>query len=298
MWPIFVFGTGRCGSTHIQRLITLSTCCWVWGEHEGFLAPLLESVRCYETSPGLDHNVFRGGMRSDDQLILDMSLGSEHLSWLNRFKRNEFQSEVAALIDRFFRSRVPVGWAEWGFKEILYGLDNNAPYWLLRLFPNATAIFTFREPKITIESMIRTWSPELLNSTVNVDEFTQTYKERSRRWKVLMTYFIELKKNFPGRITFISSSKLKLPISDLLTVLGLPLNREIRDGLPITNVGFSNWPNWASDRLDELFALDEHEFEDLFVRACFESDADFAEQIDTDRSGSGRNHSMIVATMP
>src|SRR5271163_3720140 len=127
MWPIFIFGTGRCGSTHVQRLITLSTCCWVWGEHEGFLAPLLQSVRRYDTSSALDRNVFRASWRSDDELISDMYLGSEPLSWLNRLDKQDFQTEVRSLIDRMFRSRVPEGWTQWGFKEIRYGLDNNAP---------------------------------------------------------------------------------------------------------------------------------------------------------------------------
>ena len=290
MWPVLVFGTGRCGSTHIQRLITLSTCCWIWGEHEGFLAPLLESVSRYETSPELDRNVFRAGIRSDDQLISDMSLGSERLSWLNRFNRNELRSEVAALLDRLFRSPVPVGWTAWGFKEILYGLDNNTPRWLLSLFPAATAVFTFREPKITIESMIRTWSPELIDGVVNLDEFTRTYNVRSRRWKVLMTYFLELKQNSHHKIIFISSSKLGLPTSDLLRVLGLPASRRITDKLPNTNRGSSNWPEWASKKLDELFAADAPELEGLFVRACSESDVDFCNGVGAYRGWSGQDH--------
>ncbi len=278
MWPVFVFGTGRCGSTHIQRLITLSTCCWVWGEHEGFLAPLLESVRRYETSPGLDRNVFRGGPRSDDQLISDMSLGSERLSWLNRFDKGEFQIEVAALVDRIFRSRVPKGWTEWGFKEILYGLDNNAPYWLLSLFPTATAVFTFREPRGTIESMIRTWSPELIKGPPSFDELARIYKTRARRWKVIMSYFLELRTQTAGRIVFVSATTLKSSVNELLRVLGLPPTRAIRDGLHITNRGSSNWPTWAADKFEELFAADEHEFQALLNRACAESDADFGEQ--------------------
>ena len=150
MWPVFVFGTGRCGSTHLQRLISLSTCCWVWGEHDGFLGPLLESVDRCGTSLGLERNVFRTGLRSDDQLASDMYLGSERLSWLNRFDSEEFEGEVTSLFDRLFGSRLPNGWTEWGFKEILYGIDNNAPAILLKLFPSATTVFTFRDPKSTM----------------------------------------------------------------------------------------------------------------------------------------------------
>jgi hypothetical protein len=276
MWPIFVFGTGRCGSTHIQRLITLSTCCWIWGEHEGFLAPLLESVRRYETSQGLDRNVFRGGPRSDDQLISDMSLGSERLSWLNRLDKGGFQPAVAALVDRMFRSRVPAGWTEWGFKEILYGLDNSAPETLLRLFPTATAVFTFRDPKSTIESMIKTWSPELLGGPPSLEKLSEIYKIRMRRWRKIVSYFLTFRGSDIGRIVFLSSDKLSLPLIQILQVLRLSLTRAMPEGLYVTNRGLNNWPQWASEKFDELFAADEPECRDLFARACAQSDADFA----------------------
>src|SRR3954454_18807538 len=102
MSPIFVFGTGRCGSTHLQRLITLSTRCWVWGEHEGFLEPLLASVSRYETSQKLKRFVFDRPSRNEGQLIADMAAGSQMLSWLNLLDKDEYRAEVAWLLDRMF----------------------------------------------------------------------------------------------------------------------------------------------------------------------------------------------------
>jgi hypothetical protein len=275
MYPIFVFGTGRCGSTHIQRLITLSTSCWVWGEHEGFLAPLLDSVRRYETGAALDRNVFSAGWRSDDQLISDMSLGSHRLSWLNRFDKEEFRSEVASVVDRLFRPRIPQGWTEWGFKEILYGLDNNAPATLMRLFPTATAIFTFRDPKSTIQSMIRTWSHELLAHAPSPDSFSKIYKLRARRWKVILEYFLDYRARSTHHLFFMSADKLNLPVTSILETLGLPFTRSISGVTHITNPGPYSWPDWARDRFDELFANDECKCLDLFARAYDLSNADF-----------------------
>src|SRR4051794_22048227 len=170
MSPIFVFGTGRCGSTHLQRMITLATRCWVWGEHEGFLEPLLTSVRRYETSPRLKRFVFDRALRDEGQLIADMAAGSQMLSWLNLLDRKEFRTEVTSLIDRMFRSHVPEGWVDWGFKEIRYGLDNNSPEILSDLFPDSVRILTFRDPRTTVESMIRTWSPQLLGEVPNINK--------------------------------------------------------------------------------------------------------------------------------
>src|SRR4029077_2165083 len=143
MSPIFVFGTGRCGSTHLQRVITLSTPCWIWGEHEGFLEPLLESVRRYETGQRRNRVVFSRPSPDETRLIAEMTAGSDMLSWLNLLKKDEFRAEVISMIDRMFRSRVPEGWTDWGFKEIRYGLDNNSPEILLSLFPDAMGVFTF-----------------------------------------------------------------------------------------------------------------------------------------------------------
>lgn len=157
MWPVFVFGTGRCGSTHMQRVITLSTSCWVWGEHEGFLQPLLELVRLYTHSELLDATAFRYSQEDDDQLVAHMIEGSDRLSWLNRLTREDFPGEATLLIDRMFSAHLPKGWTNWGFKEIRYGSSNCSPEILLNLFPSATAIFTFRDPARTIQSMIRSW---------------------------------------------------------------------------------------------------------------------------------------------
>jgi len=276
MWPVFIFGTGRCGSTHIQRLITLSTSCWVWGEHEGFLAPLLESVKRCDTGQELERNVFRIGPRSDDQVISDMSLGSERLSWLNRFDRTEFQTGVASLIDRTFRSPLPQGWAEWGFKEIRYGCGNDAPATLLNLFPEATAVFTFRQPRPTIESMIRAWGrPSILDSPASSDTFALTYRNCMGLWTKIVKYFLAYKSSTNRKIVFLSDDKLVKSSKEILETVGLPAVRTIPQCLGITNPGRKHWPEWASVKFDELFAKDEAECLDLFTRASAESDVDF-----------------------
>jgi hypothetical protein len=276
MWPVFVFGTGRCGSTHMQRLITLSTYCWIWGEHEGFLAPLLESVSRCAASQRLEANVFRASARTDDELISDMSFGSERLSWLNRFQESEFRTEVALLLDKVFRPGLPRGWTEWGFKEILYGLDNNAPAILLHLFTNATAMFTFREPKSTIQSMIRTWSPQLLWSHSSLGDLVKIYKIRVWRWKIVMRYFLNYRERYGNRITFVSRDKLKLPVTEVLQTVGLQSTRALSVAPEITNRGPNIWPEWARKKFDELYREDETECMDLFTRACQQSDADFS----------------------
>src|SRR6185437_1419988 len=167
MAPIFVFGTGRCGSTHIQRLISLRTHVWIWGEHAGFLRPLLSSLPAYETSGQLQHNVFSVPLGADyDELVRHAVVGTPQLPWLNRLKRDSLRQELRYLIDRLFRTGLPESWTEWGFKEILYGSSDRSPELLLDLFPRSRATFSFRSPKSTIESMLRTWTPDILKDGV------------------------------------------------------------------------------------------------------------------------------------
>lgn len=37
--PIFLLGTGRCGSTFLQRSLSSLESIWIWGEHDGLLIP-------------------------------------------------------------------------------------------------------------------------------------------------------------------------------------------------------------------------------------------------------------------
>jgi hypothetical protein len=276
MWPVFVFGTGRCGSTHVQRIITLSTSCWIWGEHEGFLEPLLDSVRRYGRSELLDRTAFRFAEEREDHFIAEMAQGSDRLSWLNRFKREEFQTEVALLIDRMFRSHVPNGWTQWGFKEIRYGFNNDAPQVLLNLFPAATAIFTFREPSRTIQSMIRAWGrPGLLDDEAQSKNFCDTYTNCARVWATVVEYFCQYRQNEDKRIWFLSDDKLNRPTDRLLETLAIPRSREISKNFSITNVGPKKWPMWANRKFEELFSKDETKLKDLYIRSCTASDADF-----------------------
>jgi hypothetical protein len=297
MSKIFVFGTGRCGSTHLQRLITLSTRCWIWGEHEGFLEPLLSAVCRYESSPRLKRFVFERPFRDEAQLIADMTAGSQMLSWLNLLDERDCRKEITSVIDRMFRSRVPEGWRDWGFKEIRYGLDNNVPKMLLDLFSDALGIFSFREPKTTIESMIRTWSPGLMTGGLDLETLARIYGSYAVRWKKVMTYFLECDARAGDRIVFVSIEKLERPTADILGALGLTPARPAPAMLPVTNRGPRELPDWAKAKFDELFAEDAADCGELYARAQARSDADFA-RLPTGRRADNGLPAEAAATAP
>jgi hypothetical protein len=240
------------------------------------LEPLLASVSRYETGQRLKRFVFGRTSREEGQLIAEMASGSEMLSWLNLLDKDQFRAEVVLLIDRMFRSRIPEGWTDWGFKEIRYGLDNITPEILLSFFPDATGVFTFRDPRTTIESMVRTWSPKLMRESPNVEKLTNIYRSYTIRWQKVIKYFLDSDTLFGNRIVFISADKLDRSTEEILGALGLMPAREIPTGLGVTNRGPRELPDWINSRFDELFAEEASVCLDLFARACARSDADFA----------------------
>jgi Sulfotransferase family len=269
MSPVFIFGTGRCGSTHLQRLISLRTTCWIWGEHDGFLAPLLGSVQRYERSQPLSRNVFPRSAETDAQLIEHVTTDSAALSWLNRLSDNTLRTKITALVEELFRSRLPKGWSEWGFKEILYGLNNDWPSVLLELFPTANAAFSFRNPKATITSMMLTWSPQIARDPLDVALIQRIYQERTERWRKIVTYFLSLKEKSSDRIVFLRADLLDGNEAAILDVLRLERRNDLYSALPLgrTYPGPRARPSAVMELMDRLYSDVEEEFKELYERA-------------------------------
>lgn len=280
MGPVFIFGTGRCGSTHLQRLISLNTEIWIWGEHDGFLAPMLDSMSQFENSDQLQRQIFEASPRPDDAaLVACMTQGRPLLPWLNRFDRTALRDELRAMLDHLFRAPLPKGWSQWGFKEILYGLDNNAPALLLQLFPASTAAFTFRHPRATIESMLRAWDTAILRDPNRLDELEERCAERVSRWETLAEYYIDLKAAAGQRLMFLSLKDLGARPSTVLQAMDLPLRATGELRIPdLTNrSGQMAMPPWSQPITDRLYAQRRERLEDLYSQAMAIAAGDLAE---------------------
>jgi hypothetical protein len=239
MGPVFLFGTGRSGTTHLQRLITLNTEVWVWGEHDGFLEPLLKGLIAYEDSRLLSKNVFdRPLLEDDDQLIDLVQRESGGLAWLNRLRRSDLRVELRKLIERLFSRGIPQGYTSWGFKELRYGYGpNKIPAHLLDLFPECSMAFIFREPSANIASQLRNWhknwwEPERLS------ELPRLYEEVVRYWVEAMENFIGFKKTRPDSIVMLEMRQLNGPPEQILKLLRLRPRSDIPCAVAsITNQG-------------------------------------------------------------
>jgi hypothetical protein len=270
--PVFLFGTGRCGSTHLQRLVTLNTEVWVWGEHDGFLNPMLRGLAAYEGSPALKRAVFDAPLPEDDAALVErMRSETAILSWLNRINRDSLRNALREMIEKMFSAGVPRGWSGWGFKEILYGGPDDVPGLLLDMFPECRAAFSFREPAATMESMIRSWTPALARDIDKIGDIPKHYEYRARKWLMLMRYFVALKRARPDRIAILDTEALNAPAERVLHALRLPRRADLGgDTIPATNRGpreradaagqmmaacFEKWRDEMMDIYDEALAL-------------------------------------------
>jgi hypothetical protein len=269
MGPVFLFGTGRCGSTHLQRLISLNTEVWVWGEHDGFLNPLLRSLKFYETSPNMKRFVFDAPSPADDAALVAQVRGeTAMLSWVNRIDVGTLRAELRGAIERMFASRLPRGWTGWGFKEVRYGGPDDVPAILLDMFPTASAAFSFREPAETISSMVRTWNPDMARNPARHGEIRALFDFHAKRWLEAMVYFIALKRDRRLPVVFLDVASLSAPPARLLAALRLsPRPDRPVTPVPHTNRGPANIPDSAQRPLAECFAPWREQMTDLYRAA-------------------------------
>ncbi len=156
--PIFIVGTGRCGSTYLQTALSRTGDVWIWGEHAGVLRGLLKWSVEARANPMLNEFVFPFAEEDPlPRLKGEAFRPGWDLSWLNRLGPGHFaRAEREAMLQLFARE-LPAGKRRWGFKEIRYGEDDGVLERLLELFPGARLVHLLRHPVDTVESSLMSW---------------------------------------------------------------------------------------------------------------------------------------------
>ncbi len=179
--PLFLLGTGRCGSTFWQTLLCRSADIWIWGEHAGML-------RTFARARGLLRNCEAFQMHAGRPLTpvdaeQPTAESAPGLAWANGFDATAFDDHLRGLIVELMQLALPPGKTRWGFKEIQYGFRDQTPELLLELFPGGTIIHTLRHPRSTLESAMQAWYPAALErAAANPAEAEAAYAAQSERW--------------------------------------------------------------------------------------------------------------------
>lgn len=218
--PIFLLGTGRCGSTFWQRVLCQLEDIWIWGEHDGFLGNLA-GIQChFDVDKPLAKWSFPHNAIIDPQ-----SVGKDqaHLfAWNNGFTPELVNDCIQKTIVEIFTAGLPAGKHRWGFKEIRYGHTDRVPEFLLNLFPESKIIVIARDPMDTVISTIKAWHYEELvkhqaNQANSLIQLTSLYYSR---WLRFFRHMESLSDLYPDRVWSVSlaAQSQLYPLMDFLEV--------------------------------------------------------------------------------
>jgi len=151
--PVFIAGSGRCGSTLLQSILNTNSDFLIWGEHNGFLREVAEAY--YQAV----HSRFPDRERlGESGRVNRLRAGRRWPAWDNLCGAAEFRERFQTFVRSFFASPESRA-SRWGFKEIRYSRDSGDrtfPF-LFDCFPEARLVVLIREPRATIFSMLSRW---------------------------------------------------------------------------------------------------------------------------------------------
>ena len=156
--PIFLLGSGRSGSTLLQRLLNSYDDITIWGEHSGFLTEVADSFFKLFESQGSREFLFPGTAGKPLRTLGDLQerkLPSTWQAWINGFTPEEAVDNYRQMVESFFRHPLMGDDHRWGFKEIRYGADDRVIEFLARLYPDALFVFLSRHGFDTIASQMK-----------------------------------------------------------------------------------------------------------------------------------------------
>lgn len=202
--PIFILGTGRCGSTFVQTALCATADIWIWGEHAGLLkglfhwaenvraAPLLvEASYPYRQIDPLDRLAGRGGV------------APWMTAWINGFGPDTLDDIERMVLRRLFAEGLPAGKRRWGFKEIRYGGTEATPERLLALFPAARIVHVVRHPFATAESSMSAWWAKGFQEALaagNRPLVLDHYRRLLQQWTEVTGRFLQLEAARPEAV--------------------------------------------------------------------------------------------------
>jgi len=189
-FPIFLLGTGRCGSTLLQKILNTVDNVVIYGEHGGFLRQIAEAYFLNLEDKKIEKYIMSQNVPGEDPTSVLESLKDPQLwtAWMNWYNRETVKKNFRDFTESFFNPIALGREVHWGFKEIRYGLNDRVLEMLADLYPKGRFIFIVRNPAEVVASKISARMSDGLETDVQswVDQntnflaFYRLNKEKSR----------------------------------------------------------------------------------------------------------------------
>jgi len=247
-YPIFLLGTGRCGSTLLQKILNSVDNVAIYGEHGGFLKQIAAAYFLNFEDKMIEKYIMSQNAAGKDPISVFEILKNPQLwsAWTNWYNRHTVKDNFRDFIESFFNPVSLRQKVHWGFKEIRYGLDDRVPEMLADLYPDARFVFIVRHPVDVIASKISARASDGIEADAHTwvaqnTSFLHFYRENSE------------KSRFVRYEELISNNSKEL--SQLFGWLGFSLSDRQKDIIKTTKPRYKGRPRPAKLTHDEVNSI-------------------------------------------
>jgi hypothetical protein len=249
-FPIFLLGTGRCGSTLLQKILNSVDNVMIYGEHGGFLKDVARAYFLNLEDKIIEKFIMSENAAGKDPVSVFETLKNPQLwsAWTNWYNRDTVRDNFRHFIESFFNPVSLRQKVNWGFKEIRYGLDDRVVEMLADLYPEGRFVFIVRHPVEVIASKISARASEGIETDAHI-------------WVTQNTYFLSFHKENIERSVIVCYEELisnnSQQLSQLFDWLGFSLSHGQRRIIEVTKPSYKGRPRPAKLADDEINTINQ-----------------------------------------
>jgi hypothetical protein len=247
-YPIFLLGTGRCGSTLLQKILNSVDTVAIYGEHGGFLKQIAAAYFLNFEDEMIEKYIMSRNAAGKDPLSVFEILKNPQLwsAWTNWYNCHTVKDNFRDFIESFFNPVSLKQKVHWGFKEIRYGLDDRVLEMLADLYADGRFVFIVRHPVDVIASKISARASD----GIEADAHT---------WVAQNTAFLHFCRKNSEKSKIVHYEKLisndSKELNQLFRWLGFSLSDRQRDIIEATKPRYKGRPRPAKLAHDEAKSI-------------------------------------------
>ncbi len=247
-FPIFLLGTGRCGSTLLQKILNSVDNVMIYGEHGGFLRQIAEAYFLNLEDKKIEKYIMSQNVAGEDPTLVFDRLKDPQLwsAWMNWYNRETVKKNFRDFTESFFNPIALERKVHWGFKEIRYGLNDRVLEMLADLYPKGRFIFMVRNPVDVVASKMSARMSDGLETDV-------------QSWVEQNSYFVDFYRRNKERSKIVRYEDLigsnSPQLKQLFDWLGFSLTDKQTNIMELTKPSYHGRPRpvrLADDQIDEI----------------------------------------------